>query len=814
MKASQALRKLAAWSAAALCLGLVSTGPAGGAWAEEPGRVGREGDRTLSPYFFVQSDDPETDRLPLKSTRAAVTISGVIAEVRLTQVYQNQGRNTLEAIYVFPASSRAAVHSMKMTVGQRVIEARIKEREQARRDYEQAQSEGRTASLLEQQRPNVFTMNLANIRPGDEIKVELSYTELLIPEAGLYEFVYPGVVGPRYSSARAGDAPSSEEWLENPYLHQDQDSPFTFGLDLSLTSPIPIAQVLCPSHRAEVKFGDPRRVQVSLPQDREAGRRDFVLRYSLAGEKIQSGLLLYQGREENYFLLMMEPPARIGAGEIVPREYIFVVDVSGSMHGFPLDISRKLMADLLAGLRQNDCFNMLLFSGGNEVLAERSLPASPANLQRALEVLGRRRGGGGTELLPALKRALALPQTEGMSRIVVVITDGYVSVEKEAFELIQANLNRANLFSFGIGRSVNRFLIEGLARAGQGEPLVIMSPAQAQAEAARFREYISSPVLQGLRVKVEGLRTSDLEPEVLPDLFARRPLILFGKYQGRPQGRIVISGHAPGSRFESVIDVSAGLASDENAALARLWARQRIARLADLNRLGPSDGRVKEVTGLGLKYSLMTDYTSFVAVDTEIRADGTRSVTVKQPLPLPHGVSDLAVGGVAPAPMSGLVKRAAGRPGFLVQSEAAAVKDKDPRVESKEEVREGERGRPAGRGWIGLSLDRVGGGWRAAEVVESIGRQRAELEECYRGLLRKFGPFGGAMTVELEVDGQGRAAAVRILSTAVTTPGSTPPELSLELGRNIVEILRKVRLDRSVQAQPATIRLTLKFENR
>ena len=174
-------------------------------------------DRTLSPYFFVKSDNPQVDQLPLKSTSARVHIAGVIADVLVTQVYKNEGREPLEAVYVFPASTRAAVYGMKMTIGKRVIEARIKKRDEARREYEQARDQGKTASLLEQQRPNVFQMNVANILPGDEIKVELKYTELLVPTDRVYEFVYPTVVGPRYSNQPEATASASEHWVKNPY---------------------------------------------------------------------------------------------------------------------------------------------------------------------------------------------------------------------------------------------------------------------------------------------------------------------------------------------------------------------------------------------------------------------------------------------------------------------------------------------------------------------------------------------------------------------------------------------------------------------
>ena len=357
-----------------------------------------------------------------------------------------------------------------MTVGERVIDAEIMERQKARETYEQAKKEGRTASLLEQQRPNVFQMNVANILPGDLIKVELKYTELIEPEDQVYEFVYPAVVGPRYSNTPAGGAPDTEAWVENPYLHQGEGSPYEFGLSVDLDAGLPIAGLASPSHEkdVQVEYQGPAKARAVLAPEKKGGTKDFVLRYQLAGDQIQTGLLLYPGVEdkpEQFFLMMMEPPARVTRESVVPREYIFIVDVSGSMNGFPLNqVAKPLMAKLIEDLRPNEFMNTLLFAGGSEVLSSGgSLPATEANKKKAVAWINRSEGGGGTEILPALKNALALPRTEGVSRIIVVVTDGYVSVEPEVFELIRQNLGQANLFSFGIGSSVNRFLIDGMA---------------------------------------------------------------------------------------------------------------------------------------------------------------------------------------------------------------------------------------------------------------------------------------------------------------------------------------------------------------
>src|SRR5512139_3666233 len=609
------------------------------------GQSMEEANKTLSPYFFVKSDDAGVDQLPLKSTSADVKVVGVIANVIVTQVYKNEGKKPLEAIYIFPASTRAAVYGMKMTIGKRTIIAKIHERKEARRQYEEARQQGKSASLLEQQRPNVFQMNVANILPGDVIQVELKYTELLVPTDGIYEFVYPTVVGPRYSNQPAETALPSHKWVENPYFHQGESPSYTFDITAELAAGLPIQQIASTSHKVDIQYDGPSRASIKLdPSEKSGGNRDFILKYQLAGDKVQSGLLLFEGEKENFFLLMLQPPKRVKVSQIPPREYIFIVDVSGSMYGFPLDISKKLLKDLIGNLPPTDQFNVLLFSGGSSLMSEQSLPATSENIQRAINVIDRQRGGGGTELLPALKRALSLTRSEGFSRSVVIATDGFVTVEEEVFDLIRKNLGDANMFTFGIGSAVNRHLLEGMARVGMGEPFVIRKPEETRENSEKFRKMIESPVLTKVKVDFGKFSVYDVEPVSIPEVFAERPVIVFGKWRGRPTGEITLNGVTSSGPYVNKIDIRKEKPMKSNSALRYLWARHRITLLSDYNFLHKDDARIKEVTQLGLTYNLLTAYTSFVAIDTEVRLVNGEAVTVKQPLPLPEGVSDYAVG--------------------------------------------------------------------------------------------------------------------------------------------------------------------------
>jgi Ca-activated chloride channel homolog len=748
-----------------------------------------QGDRTLSPYFFVKSDDPDVDRLPLSSSTASVDIAGVIASVRLTQTYKNTGKRAIEAVYVFPGSTRAAVHGMTMTIGERRIAAKIEERLEARRRYEAARSAGQTASLLEQQRPNVFQMNVANVLPGDVIKVELFYTELLVPHEQVYEFVFPTVVGPRYTNRGADGAAGSDRWVRNPYLHQGEPSAATFGFRASIAAGMPLREVSSPSHAITVEYAGTQRARVSLEgaDASGGGDRDVVLRYRLAGDRIETGVLLGSSGDERFFLCMVEPPRRFAPAAIPPREYVFIMDVSGSMNGFPIETSKQLLRNLLGGLRPTDSFNVLFFSGGSWVLAPSSLPATEANKSMALREVGRQQGSGGTELLPALTRAFGLPRTQpGLSRVVVIATDGYVDVERESFALIRDHLGDANVFAFGIGSAVNRHLIEGMARVGEGEPFVVLAPTDAPAAAARFLDYIKSPLLSHVEVRTPGLQAYDLEPARTPDLFASRPLVISGKFRGEPSGEIVVTGFTGEGRFERRIPVVApatkgmvGQASSlpSGEGLKYLWARERVAVLSDfrLARGGADDDSRRDITALGLKYNLLTEFTSFVAIDQRQRRDGSYE-TVTQPLPLPQGVSDLAVGGgpgtvmaqsvayAAPS-ASGLAGKSGGLAPLAAPVQVQAAEARRDRAERKASLQ------------VTILENRLYG--TAATESRAVEEQlSAALSAADAGLAAAIA--AGPRKARITFDASGRVTRVELLDAP--RPGD-PPDLASRLLR-------------------------------
>ena len=601
------------------------------------------------PYFHLPGADPSVDALPLKATRVSTRIAGVIADVAVTQVYRNEGQRPIEAVYVFPGSTKSAVHAMQVRLGERVLTAKIDEKQRARIRHDTAKREGKTSALLEQHRPNVFQMKVANILPGDEVQVELRYTELIAPDAGRYTWVYPTVVGPRYHRPSAEGGTS--HFPATPHLKEGEPPTSAFELQVSFASPLPVSGLRSPSHGIDIAGEGDRQAEVTLSDAAPRGDRDFVLEYRLAGERTATGLMLYQGEDmdgdaENFFVAVVEPPQAIAPSMINPREYIFVVDISGSMHGQPLVTAKTLLRNLIGGLRASDTFNVMLFSGSSQMLAEQSVPATRPNVERAIRTIDAARGGGSTEIVPALRRIAALPKPADLARTVIVVTDGYVSVENEVFALIRRNLDKSNVFAFGIGSSVNRHLIEGIARAGQGEPFIVTRPDQADAQAERLRRMIDAPVLTSVRARFDGLDVYDVEPAVLPDVLGGRPVVIHGKWRGEPRGQLVLEGQAAAGSLVDVVPVSAP--DPQAVALRHLWARSRIQELSDQEALEGGSRRRELITGLGLRYSLLTQYTSFIAVDEVVRTSDTTE-TVHQPLPLPQGVTNAAVGAAVPS---------------------------------------------------------------------------------------------------------------------------------------------------------------------
>jgi len=595
---------------------------------------------------------------PLQHTEVAAELSGFVARVTVTQQYRNPLDEAIEAVYVFPLSERGAVDAMTMQIGDRTVKGLIKKREEARHLYEQARSEGKTASLLDQERPNIFTQSVANIPPGATVDITISYVETLKYEEGAYEFSFPMVVGPRYIPGGAPVVDEGQRGMVQPSPQvPDADRitpPVTpegtrAGHDINLTvrvdAGMPLLDIKSTLHEVAVEQPDASHAVVRLKNQQEIPNRDFVLRYKTAKDEIGDAILSHTDARGGFFTLVLQPPARVTPDTVVPKEIVFVIDSSGSMSGFPIEKAKEVMRGCIEGMNPNDTFNLVSFSGGLGYCFEHAVPNTEANRKQALGYLENLQGGGGTEMMAAIHAALSQRDPKRL-RVVCFMTDGFIGNDMEILGAIRKNVENARVFAFGIGNGVNRFLIEGMAREGRGEAEIVTLETGADEPAKRFQQRVQHPVLTDITVDFEDLPVEEVypDPQEVPDLFSVQPLVLKGRYTGHGKGTVVIRGNTAAGPFERKIAVELPGDNPEHEALAPMWARARVDRLMAEDWQGIQQGSPKpkireEITKLGLDFSLMTQYTSFVAVEEKVVTKGGKPKRVEVPVEMTDGVS-------------------------------------------------------------------------------------------------------------------------------------------------------------------------------
>ncbi len=606
--------------------------------------------------LFVQSKDGRQQVFPLKHTEVKAKVSGNLSRVEVTQTFENPYTEPLEAVYVFPLPDEAAVDDMEIKIGDRIIKGNIKKREEAQEIYDRARLEGRTAGLLEQERDNIFTQSLANIKPGEQINVTIRYTDSLKFEGGNYEFVFPMVVGPRYipgnpipptpldKGGEGGidtDRVPDASRITPPVLRPGTRSGHDIGVTVEIDAGLPIADVLSTSHKITTSRQS-NTIKVQLAGEDTIPNKDLILRYRVAGNNTQATVLTQSDDKGGHFAAYLIPALEYRRNEIVPKDVVFLMDTSGSQQGDPLAKSKELMRRFINGLNPNDTFTIIDFANTTQQLSPTPLANTPENRAKAMGYIDRLDARGGTELLNGIRAVLNFPPSpEGRLRSIVLLTDGYIGNENEVIAEVQRNLKPGNrLYGFGVGSSVNRFLINRLAEVGRGSSQVIRQDEETQEVAERFFRQINNPVLTNIQVSWQGSGESPtIYPLAAPDLFANQPLVLFGKKKDSGKGNLRITGIAAGGkRYEKTLPVDFN--SSENSAIAQLWGRARIKDLMNQMFGVETKSGVDAVTETALTYRLLSQYTAFVAVSEEVRVnpDGTRQ-RVQVPVELPQGVS-------------------------------------------------------------------------------------------------------------------------------------------------------------------------------
>ena len=601
------------------------------------------------PPCGLKAKPPGSDQeipLPLKHTDVKASVAGYIASVAVTQQYENPYADKIEAVYVFPLPQDAAVSEFVMTVGERRIRGLIREREEAEQLYAEARQQGYVASLLTQERPNVFTQAVANIEPGKRIDVQLTYFNPLALHDGEYEFVFPMVVGPRFNppgtSNGIGAVPhgqhgSSGQADEVHYLAPGERSGHDIALTVELDAGLPIEQLESPTHVIDTTAPSPTQRRVTLHAADSLPNKDFVLRYRLAGDDVRGAFLSHRDARGGFFTLMLQPPAELAAAARAPMELIFVLDCSGSMSGAPLDIAKRAAERALHRLGPDDTFQIVQFSSSASQLGPQPLPATPANLERGLVYLRSLHSEGGTMMIEGIKASLDFPRDSKRLRVVSFMTDGFIGNDVEILGEVQKRVGDARLFSFGIGSSVNRYLLDRMALLGRGAVAYVGLDEGSQRAVDQFYERVSHPALTDLRIDWGGLQVRDVYPQHLPDLFVGRPVVVSGRFSGEAPTTVRVSGRAAGSDREVAIAVDPR-GDSKRPALPSLWARMKITDLEDRATVADNRELGGEIKQVALEYGLMSAYTAFLAVDSSRRTAGDHGTTVAVPVPVPDGV--------------------------------------------------------------------------------------------------------------------------------------------------------------------------------
>lgn len=593
--------------------------------------------------LFGRRHAAETVAMPLEKTRVRADVAGHIATVDVTQVFANPFDTKIEAIYVFPLPHDAAVSEFVMTVGDRRIRGIVRKKEEAERIYKRARARGLVAALLSQQRPNVFTQNVANIEPGRRLEISMRYFNRLPWRDGGFEFDFPTVVGPRFNPPGWEDAVAalprgsrSTRAGAVTNLAENEESAHRIDLEVRIDSAVPIRSLRSSSHAVEVRKDGDRRAQVVLAQNDRVPDRDFQLRWELAGDRPEAGLVLHDGPEGRFFSFMLVPPRELDSIRREPVEFVFVVDCSGSMRGAPLDKAKTAMRRALRACRPEDRFQIIRFSSGASQLGDDSLPATPENIRRGLRYLDELSGGGGTVMIEGIKAALETGRERGMRRVVSFMTDGYIGNEVEIFEAIHRRLNEdTRIFSFGIGNSVNRHLIEGMARIGRGAVAYVSLQDDSGAKVDAFYEKVRRPALANPQLDWAGARVRDVYPSRLPDLHHGRPVMVVGRVEGELPSQVVVRGQVGGASTRMVVPVRQ--AWQQHPGIARVWARTRIADLEYEAAIRRRD-TTAAVEAIALEFGIVSSQTSFLAVDTSRRTRGHEGVQVPVAVPVPDGV--------------------------------------------------------------------------------------------------------------------------------------------------------------------------------
>jgi Ca-activated chloride channel family protein len=591
--------------------------------------------------------------VPLVHTDVAIDVRGLVASAMVTQQYSNSSTAPIEAIYVFPLPHDGAVYDMEIRIGNRVIHSVIHEREEAKRVYEAAKSQGKHAALVEEERPNIFTTSVANIMPGDEIDVRLRYVEPLRWEDGRMRLDFPMVVGPRYIPGTAEVGHKGTGWamdtnavpdasrITPTVRHPESRSGHDISVSVDLDAGFETESIKSISHAINVNRLPDGRQHVELVGGATLPNKDFILEVQQAksAEPKTALFLSPSGSGETNFLLAAFPPT-VQPAERMPVEMLYMIDVSGSMEGTSIQQARGALLQALDRLRSNDRFGILAFSSGYQEFSPETLTATSENLDAARRYVKHLEAGGGTEMLPALEHLMKKREISGYMRHIILLTDGDLGNEEQIFSAMRSDLGGARLYTVAIGSAPNLFLATKMAQFGRGTFTHIADNNEIQDQMSHLFSSIESPVLTDVKLTFTGVEVTDVYPARPPDLFFRQPLLIFGRISQGQVGKLHLTGRAGRELYEKTISFDTTKATF-HPGITTLWARQRVEDLMDHWRQADQNGQTElrgSIIAHAIHYRLVTKFTSLVAVEEVVVNPSGQSNKAPVPTELPEGM--------------------------------------------------------------------------------------------------------------------------------------------------------------------------------
>jgi Ca-activated chloride channel homolog len=563
---------------------------------------------------------------PTVDTHVEMEIVGLLARVKLSQTFANPTQYWQEGVYVFPLPETAAVDRLWMKIGERIIEGEIHPKKQTKKIYQQAKASGKRASLVEQQRPNMFTSSVANIAPDEQITIIIEYQQTVLQDQDEFSVRFPMVVAPRYIPGKTienteeissysgnGWAVNTDQVPDASHITPPMDPNQQNKVDLSihLTAGFPLASINSPYHQIEEVILNEESRKINLIEKVPANR-DFVLQWQATPSTNPNAALFKDHKNgQDYALLMLTPPKQT-LKETISRELIFVIDTSGSMDGTSIKQAKKALQYGLGKLKPQDTFNIIRFSDDVESVFEHARVASAENLDIAHDFVDWLRAGGGTEMLPALSMALDGDKESQALRQVMFLTDGSIGNEDELFNEIKKNLGNSRLFTVGIGSAPNSHFMNRAAKYGRGTHSYIGSQAEVREKMQALFNKLAHPVLTDIKIDIAGNSGVEIWPQTIPDLYMGEPLLLVMKAKTLP-AEITVKGGYGQQTWQQTLTFKGGAQSQ---AVSVLWARQKIEGLMDKYRTqGQLDKVKQEITDLAMEHHLVSKFTSLVAVD-------------------------------------------------------------------------------------------------------------------------------------------------------------------------------------------------------